>query len=165
MNYQIITNAEEALANIDRYDDAIKNGLEVGELASYVRAWYAKKDEYGNWIFGPSKFIGYSNLSASEYRSTAGNLDGRITEKQLQNWFSEVDCNNSKYNELTNALKLTLAKLGKTPSKIHRINIFNEHNANSKTTMENSNDDLIKLLIKVIKRLDTIDRNRIKKEI
>ena len=64
-------------------------GKELQNLLSYFRAWYyipeLDADELN--AVGPSKFIGYKDLSVEEYL-TGKDLDGKVTEPILGKWFN-----------------------------------------------------------------------------
>jgi hypothetical protein len=49
--------------NIKLYNE---HAARFAELMPYNRSWYALRTD-GGWLLGPSKYIGYQNLSPEEY--------------------------------------------------------------------------------------------------
>jgi hypothetical protein len=88
---------------------------------TYIRSWYAARNEKKNWEFGPSKFIGYADLSVGEYQKSQEPLDGRITESVLQQWSEPVERGHAIYDELHAALMAFCARHGKKPNSLARI--------------------------------------------
>ena len=50
-----------------------------------------RKPDGKQWLFAPSKFVGYSDNSAEAYFSEQNERDGRQTERVLQQWFHTVE--------------------------------------------------------------------------
>jgi hypothetical protein len=123
--YAVVCDAENVLANIARFEDEIKQSHALQKRLAYARAWYAYQDEKGAWHFGPSKFVGYDGMTAQRYIETAEDRDGRRTEAQLQQWFTQVDPASQLGKELSAALFALLAQYGKAPSTKMRINVPN----------------------------------------
>ena len=79
----VVTNLDEAIKNIDRYQTAVREELALAKLMTQAHAWYAVKSNDGTWLFAPSKFIGYTGNNAKAYLSEAHIRDGRSTEAAL----------------------------------------------------------------------------------
>lgn len=92
---------------------------------SFVRAWYAIRREDG-WQFGPSKFVGYDNLSPKQYLER-GDLDGRDTERELPKWADLVEQGDPKFDELHSALKDFCASYRKTPNSRARVSVVKDN--------------------------------------
>ena len=114
--------------NILGFADEVRICPGLADRLASFRAWYAVQDNRGHWYFGPSKFVGYSNLDGNKYLSltNAGKLDGRATEKRLQALFRPVDDDTTLYEELNAALCEFLGEFGKYPCTSSRINISND---------------------------------------
>ncbi len=112
---------------IDRFETELQRSpLLAGRLA-YARAWYAYRDSQDRWHFGPSKFVGYEDLTAQRYIALSRNgLDGRRTESQLRKWFTLVDPSTALHEQLSSQLSAMLAQHGKAPSRKMRISIPHE---------------------------------------
>ena len=59
------------------------------------RRWYSHRDRRGQWLFGPSKVVGYEGMDFETYERLylcPDCLDGRHTEAHLQNsgWFTRL---------------------------------------------------------------------------
>jgi hypothetical protein len=150
--------AQEALAAIQKFQG------EVGALKdrlAMARAWYARKDENGRWLFGPSKFVGYHGFDGATYIEQADDHDGRKTEVQLREWFDEVPKSNPLYTELHTALSEFLAHYGKTPSKSVRISVLKE----APSEPADATSALMELIVRVADLLSPSQRAELKKRI
>ena len=118
---KMISSANEAIANIFKFETEVESSADLQARLSYARSWYAIKGTDGKWRFGPSKFIGYQNMDAKTYLEAAekNETDGRRTEAQLQSYFEDWGTS----DELNAALVSFLAKFGKKPSTKARISI------------------------------------------
>ncbi|WP_411837027.1 hypothetical protein [Paracoccus sp. ME4] len=117
----VVNSVAETIEGIKNFQGAMKG---MGDRLSMARAWYAYRTEAGDWIFGPSKFIGYQNLSVKDYLEHASEMDGRKTEARLQDWFEELNDEHPLRAELFAQLSQKLADHGKTPSKMARISVL-----------------------------------------
>lgn len=124
---RVATKPEQVVKNIKSFQSQVRSHGGDNELArtlSHFRAWYAVEDA-GKWIFGPSKFVGYVNLSAETYAATAANLDGRRTEAALKPWFVQV-LDGQRREELQEKLHAFLAEFGKQPSRAMRLSVLRD---------------------------------------
>src|SRR5690606_24598814 len=86
-------------------------------------AWYAVKDTHGDWIFGPSKFIGYAGASAGKYLASYSRKDGKETEPALAAWFEHVDPQTVLGGELRQAFARCAEQCGKTATSRWRVSV------------------------------------------
>ena len=124
---RLVSSADEVFSSIAAYDRTARANVQFKERAGYARSWYAYRDPSGSWRFGPSKFVGYKNLSAKEYLAESGpdgELDGRQTERVLSEWFSPVEPHTRLGRELADALRDYLAGLNQVPNARTRINVL-----------------------------------------
>ena len=121
----LATSLNAVLGAITRFRSEVQRNPQLRSRLAYARAWYAHQDEDGQWLFGPSKFVGYEGLTAEQYIKEAGNglLDGRRTEAQLQRWFEQLDPATELHEQLSSELSVFLAEYNKAPSQLMRINI------------------------------------------
>lgn len=123
----MVTSFQEAIENIETYQDALRRNAEIRRRVAMVWSWYAVRDEQtSGWKFAPSKFIGYHDPSAKRYLAesgTEGEFDGRITERVLSQWFATPEKNSKLERELFEALRAFLAGFGKAPGARARINV------------------------------------------
>lgn len=123
----MVTSFQEAIENIEKYQDALRQNAEIRRRVAMVWSWYAVKDEQsGRWKFAPSKFIGYHDPSAKRYLAELGmqgEFDGRISERVLSQWFATPEANSKLKRELFEALRAFLAGFGKAPGARARINV------------------------------------------
>lgn len=128
MKIRVITKAAQAVENIIRFQQEVllnKKQNALVDTISHFRAWYAV-EENGQWIFAPSKFIGYVNFNAQLYGEHQRDIDGRVTEVALRPWFQEV--NRSELGEeLQEQLSEFCASFGKQPNALARISVLKEN--------------------------------------
>ncbi|EOW6671732.1 hypothetical protein NMY27_11175 [Cronobacter dublinensis subsp. beijingensis] len=86
------------------------------------KCWYAIKDEHKNWIFGPSKFIGYAGIDINTYIDNQRDLDGKATEKQLAKFSRVID--EKMHVDLLEVLTERLSHVNRTPGKSVKIKII-----------------------------------------
>jgi hypothetical protein len=147
MMIKVVSTPDAVLSNINRFETEVRHSPELQGRLAYARAWYASKNERGEWQFAPSKFIGYEGLDAQQYIKSAEQGDGRRTEAQLQQWFSPVDPSSDLHKQLSSDLIAFLAKFGKVPSTKTRLNILKV----AKQT--NTEDEIVELMAAVAKSL------------
>ena len=130
---RLVTSPKQAVANIRRYREALDDpghGPEMQRRMTYVRAWYAIRQDDSGWLFGPSRFIGYAESDADAYISKAwpvGSRDGGATGRILPNWFHEVEPDTCFHGELHEALCRFLQQFGHSgPRKGARISVLRE---------------------------------------
>ena len=124
---RVATKPEHVVKSIKSFQVQVRSREGDNELArtlSHFRAWYAIEDA-GKWIFGPSKFVGYVNLTAETYIATAANLNGRQTEAALKPWFVQV-LDGPRHEELREKLHAFLAEFGKQPSRAMRLSVLRD---------------------------------------
>jgi hypothetical protein len=146
-------------------------------LMPYNRSWYAVSRESG-WFLGPSKYIGYQNLSPEEYlgspysaerhgrmvqRDKSGMaLDGRVTEGVLRRWSELVEEGHPDYESLHSALNALCARYGKKPNSLARISIVKEAREAAAPAFS---DELVSLLAVVFKGLTAAQKSEFRRQI
>ena len=139
---------------IHRFQQEVARSTALAGRLGYMRAWYAEQDEGGRWRFGPSKFVGYEGLDAETYLDPSDGKDGRRTEAQLQEWFTEVDPSSELYGELSPQLAAFLALYDKAPSTMMRINVLTSvYDQHHDTKSDGDDSLLIDLIVAVASRL------------
>jgi len=88
----LITTRSEASDNISRFHEDLSEDDRLPRLLALFRAWYYDPDSDN---VGPSKFIGYTEMSAEVYNSVA--LDGKETERVLPRWFDVLEEGTPEY--------------------------------------------------------------------
>lgn len=158
----LVTSSKQVLQNVDRFGAELKGSPDLQNRLGYARAWYAHRANNRTWLFAPSKFCGYQGMTAAEYLNDDPR-DGRRTERQLAQWFTEVPEDDALHEELSDALTSFLAGYGKAPSTKMRINViadvYEDHLSAGDPSHEQTVADLI---IAVAKRLPQAERNRVR---
>lgn len=122
----------EVVANIRAFVRDVAANPDLQTRLGHVHAWYALQDAEQGWLFGPSKFVGYTNNTAENYLKTyRSGADGRETETVLARWFAPVDPESPLGRELSTALARFLGRWGRVPRRGARISIVaeDEHTA------------------------------------
>ena len=130
MDFKPVYRLEQVIKNIQTYNDQMVEPALLGVM-SYVRDWYAVRDDAGGWLFAPSKFIGYQDMDHARYGLDKGKklrkrLDGRETEKSLAEWFVELKASNALAAALLDELKRVLAGCGKPLNARACIHVLKE---------------------------------------
>ncbi|QPS09572.1 hypothetical protein I6G66_06000 [Delftia acidovorans] len=127
MKHRLVSKPEQALENIVRFQQELLTNKKRNSLVdtmSHFRAWYAIQHK-GEWIFAPSKFIGYMGFTADAYGANNRQIDGRATEVVLRPWFTELS-----HGELAEQLQEKLgdfcASFGKQTNSLARISVLSE---------------------------------------
>ena len=118
---QLVTSASQAHQNVIQFNNDLSSiqGQGLIDLLSSFVSWYAVKCDDGRILFGPSKFIGYVNMTAAGYLQIKKQIDGRVTEGALSHWYQAP---NTREEQLLRAeLSNCLSKFGKAINKRARI--------------------------------------------
>lgn len=105
MRHTLIDSLDKAIENIIRYRTEVDREPLLARRMTRPRAWYAVKSDDGEWLFGPSKFIGYARSSAKAYLSKASSVEHRGREAVLKEWFKVVRPETPLGVELAGALR------------------------------------------------------------
>lgn len=151
ISVRLITSIEQLMENIRRYAASVE---ELADLMAYCRSWYALNTGDG-WLLAPSKFIGYEGMNSKTYRREKNHLDGRATEKLLEQWSDLIEEGHPQHDELHAALAVLFAHYGKTKNTLARISIVR---ADGKPAAPPPADDLVRLLVAVYRGLSPVQR-------
>jgi len=158
----IVPTLAHAISNIERFEQELDRSPELQRRLAFARAWYCHQTADGEWCFAPSKFAGYSAMTAEEYINDDPR-DGRRTEKQLQTWFNTIRENDPIYDDLSERLAAFLGRYGKPPSSAVRINVTNAFlEAREAPDDASVQRNIADLMIAVGRSLPTLERDRIK---
>lgn len=117
-----VSRPEQVASNIRSFVRELRSDAALQSALGHIHAWYALRVADGEWIFGPSKFVGYPDNTAQEYLGTYKDKgDGRQTERALSAWFKPVDVNSRLGRELLDALTNFLAAWDRVPRRGVRI--------------------------------------------
>lgn len=120
---------------VDNYSEVVRNAKEfhnnIGDEGlikklSQFRHWYYIEEIDG---FGPSKFIGYKDITIEDYKigtsyklctsSEQSYLDGRDTVRQLKQWFQLI--NDENFESYYKKLESFLSQYNKKPNKMLQL--------------------------------------------
>ncbi|MGM8215922.1 hypothetical protein ACLIA0_10160 [Bacillaceae bacterium W0354] len=119
VKYELVSTKQQVLDNVIRFNQELdyKNEQFLRFLSLY-RQWYYFPELD---LFGPSKFIGYKDMTAEKYINKKGKgADGRDTEKILR----QLMTIEASYSErLTAQLEDMLREFNRKPFKNCKINV------------------------------------------
>lgn len=158
-----VSNLKQAIANISGFGDEVRNSTELQDRLPYIRSWYFVKDEAGNWQAAGSKYAGYRNSSAHHYVANSEAMDGRRSERALNQWFVPVPSDDPLHGDLMEWLHDALNVYRKKPSALARVNVtklfWNEQISGGASKED---EELAELVIAIVRRLSPALKKRIK---
>lgn len=159
---KLVSQPSEVEDNAAHFAAELATSPALQDRLAYARAWYAFKTTAG-WQFVPSKFGGYTNMTAAEYLND-DLRDGRRTEKQLAQWFTEVPDQSDLFKELYGELVSLLATYQKAPSTAARISVLKEVYAENFADEAAANTDaaIVDLMLLVATKLAPAELARLK---
>lgn len=162
---KLVSKPSEVRDNAVRFELEVDTSPTLQDRLAYARAWYAFKTKNG-WQFVPSKFGGYTNMTAKEYLNN-DLRDGRRTEKQLAQWFTEVPEDSELFTELYGELVALLETYQKAPSTAARISVLNEVYTEhfGETAADGSDTAIVDLMLLVAAKLSPSELARLKAEL
>jgi len=116
--YELIDSYWDVLDNVQRFNFDLDFDTELCSRLSQFRSWYYIPDLDQ---FGPSQFIGYKWMTATEYK--IGYTNGEATERVLQRFFRRIQRSNPIRKGLESRLFNLCSRYGKRPNRAYRINI------------------------------------------
>lgn len=170
---KLVSSVAEVAANIKKYNQELD---EYRGLLPFARAWYALRTPKG-WMLGPSKVIGYADMSAAKYLGSpydsaahgrvskrdkkAMPLDGRVTEGVLGRWSELIEKGHPLYEELHIALNEMCGRYGKKPNGLCRISIVQIEPGDAGPDFD---DSLVDLLAAVFKQLSPAQQSAFRRK-
>ena len=113
---ELVDAYQQVVANVKQYNADLDNGEDVVTQVRQVKHWYYIP-ELG--MFGPSKYVGYKDMTSSFYNrghrlpGQTVKKDGRDTEPRLSMWFRKLH-EDEMANRLRGQLNNRLATLGRS---------------------------------------------------
>lgn len=109
---------EDVIKNVGEFNKSLDEGKDLQGSLSFFRAWYYIPELDA---VGPSKFIGYKDMTAGEYVGRyKQDLDGRETESVLKQWFEVLEGDSPKDKYVAAKVEQLLQRYDKRPSKAFR---------------------------------------------
>lgn len=111
-------NYEDVIESVRAFNEGLKERGNLENQLSYFRAWYYIPELDA---VGPSKFIGYKNLSVADYLTGYG-LDGKITEPILGRWFNMLIEETPEANYVGSLVERLVSRYNKVMNRKARFN-------------------------------------------
>ncbi len=102
---RLVASLEEVVQNISRYQAEVRKEQLLTARMKQVHVWYCDRSSAGDWLFAPSKFVGYADTTGRDYLSRDSGRDGRQTEATLKRWFDVISADSHLRAELEVALR------------------------------------------------------------
>jgi len=115
----LIESYDEVVANVRMFNFDLDFDSDLRRQLNQFRSWYYVPELD---MFGPSKFVGYKNMTSMEY-DRGYNKDGEATERALRKIFRPAQRSNPRRRALEEKLRGFCERYGKKPNKAYRINI------------------------------------------
>lgn len=132
------------------------------DVMSYTLSWIAIRDHQGKYIFAPSKFVGYRDMTAEIYdRNYNIDMDGRKTEVAIKDWIRVLAKGDSGYDVARDQLFDFCAKFGKKPNGRCRISLLLDEDRQE----EEKPDKIVELLVEVYKTLPISQQREVARRI
>jgi hypothetical protein len=112
-----VSDYNQVLENIHRFNEGLTSDTDLESLLAFYRAWYYAPEADS---VGPSKFLGYQDMTAIEYMAR-DDLDGRETEPVLQRWFEVLEEGTPEHQYVERKVLELTARFGKRVSKAARF--------------------------------------------
>jgi hypothetical protein len=122
-----IHSVSDLVTNIRTYcrEMAIHSDSPIFDQVGRVKCWYAwREPETGEWLFAPSKYIGYAGMDKDYYAENYRDLDGKVTEVKLSKFSAEVS--KSDHAMLERKLAERLFFIHRSPGKSVKIRVVND---------------------------------------
>lgn len=124
ITFQPASSEQEVFRNILNYEAEVARDRTLRGRMRRHPAWYAFQDQAGKWHFGPSKFVGYADMTRDTYLDhAADSLDGKETEPVLKTWFDLVEEGTDLHAELLQAFAAFAARFGTEANKRWRVSV------------------------------------------
>jgi hypothetical protein len=135
------------------------------QIISYVHSWICVFDEEtGEPQFGPSKFVGYRDMTPDIYSEHFKLMNGRETERVLEPWVRLVTEADANYDDLHRKLHEFCGRFGTKPRARCRISILTME-ADRRVDDSGRDAALVELLVKVCETLPAERRQEIARRI
>ncbi len=163
----LVSDEQEAIENIGLYARLVESRsrnkpLRPTAMIPYVQAWYATPDGKGGYHYGPSKFIGYADITGALYEEHHVALDGRLTESQLAKWAEPIRPGHPLYKEIHRGLARFCARHGGHINGRARIALLRSHDDPGPP----DSDAMVEAaLLLLVSRLPAVARRRIRRQI
>lgn len=165
MAYKLVRNLDQIVSNMIRYENELKTSPRLQGRITLTHSWYAFIID-GKWRFGPSKFIGYANITAADYLATSNGRDGKITEPHLQAWFEPLSPRSKHFLGLAENLTKMVERYDRRLRSDFRINVPKEFLVeHSETARDTLPDVLVDVMIAAAKCLPNAQMSRLRAEL
>lgn len=118
----LVTSYDEVIGNVEQFNLDLERHPELAQKLRQHRHWYYIPERD---LFGPSKFIGYKDITFEKYDNGKG-ISGVETETILKNWFIILDPNSIEYSFLVDKLTDLFSTYGKELRKTFYLHVPND---------------------------------------
>jgi hypothetical protein len=167
----VTSDPAQVIRNIRRYSEEVgrvapkhyEDDALTGVIANNI-AWYGTRIEDGNYLFGPSKFVGYADITGEQYREHYKELNGRATEARLKGLATPILPGHEDYPDMAHALATFCARFGKNPNGRARLALIEAPSSGRATSLATNGDaEHVKAVLTLIMRMPPAARQEIKR--
>lgn len=156
----LVSDYSEVVDNVRRFNDGLASNRQLQLQLPYFRAWYYIPELDAA---GPSKFIGYKDMTADRYVGVHGEeLDGRWTEPELKAWFGVLENATPEQQYVASIVEALLQRFRKRVNRVARFNAPRGWVLDSVTT---PTSPLVDVFWRAYKTLRLEDQERLAKRI
>lgn len=120
MTVKLVSNYNEVVDNVRRFNDGLTSNRQLQAQLGYFRVWYYVPELDA---VGPSKFIGYADMTADRYiQAHGGDLDGRWTEPELKAWFGVLENATPEQSYVGSIVEALIQRYRKRINRVARFN-------------------------------------------
>ena len=167
-NVRLVSSSDQVRASHATYQREMssllgKSNAPLIDVMSYILSWIAIRDRQGKYMFAPSKFVGYRDMTAEIYnRNYDKMMDGRETEVAIKDWIKVMDKSDPDYDAARDQLFDFCAKFGKKPNGRCRISMLRDADRQEE---EKSPSKIADLLVEVYKSLPAFQQRDVARRI
>jgi hypothetical protein len=166
----VTSDPAQVIRNIHRYNEEVgkvsAKDYDEDELTGVIAhniAWYATQTKDGGYIFGPSKFVGYADITGDKYRRQHEELNGRATEARLRELATPILPGHKHYADMAHTLAMFCARFGKNPNGRARLALIEAPEIGHASAPTNGDNEHINAVLALIMRMPPAARQEIKR--
>jgi hypothetical protein len=133
------------------------------EVIPYIQSWIAVPDSDDRFLFAPSTFVGYRDMTAEMYRRHHEDMDGRVTERVIAPWIRVMAEGDADYDHARDQLFDFCATFRKKPNGRCRISILPDGGDESR--LGDRDSAVAELLVKVFEMLPPVQQQHVTRRI
>jgi hypothetical protein len=168
----LVTDADQVTKNIRTFNDAIKPDAAdsaakhaLARIIPFVQSWLVLPQPGGDYLFGPSKFIGYADMSARIYAENHVALNGRLTERRLAKWATPVPNSDPRHPELMRGLVALCSRFLANPNGRARLALLRAPPKVPASVPAVGDEEHVRAVLALVARMPAAAQHEIKRQL